>query len=225
MTPLNLTPAAILDAALELHPAGLAFACSLGMEDMVLLHLIRERALPIRAFVLDTGWLPSETLAFLEQVQARYGALDVFRPDPTTAAGHGPEGIYQSRERRLACCEVRKLEPLSRALAGAPGWITGQRRAQSSTRSSLQPFERDWAHGGILKVNPLAAWSLSEVRAHLAAHRIPANPLHDLGYPSLGCAPCTRAIPDGADERSGRWWWEAPEQRECGLHVHSEVKP
>jgi phosphoadenosine phosphosulfate reductase len=221
-------PEAVLDAALALHPEGLAFACSLGLEDMVLLHLIRSRGLPTRAFVLDTGRLHPETYALLATAQQDYGPVEVYFPEREAVEGyinaHGLDAFYEGLELRKACCAIRKVEPLRRALQGASGWITGQRRGQSTTRTELQPFEEDWAHGGLTKVNPLAFWSLDEVRAYLDRHAVPVNALHAQGFPSVGCAPCTRAIRPGEDERAGRWWWEEPEHKECGLHA-AKVTP
>ncbi|HJV88910.1 MAG TPA: phosphoadenylyl-sulfate reductase [Holophagaceae bacterium] len=215
-------PEVILDAALQRHPTGLAFACSLGLEDMALLHLIRSRDLPIRAFVLDTGRLHPETLTLLARAQRDFGPVEVYVPDRTALEayvnGHGLDAFYESLELRRACCAIRKVEPLQRALEGATGWITGQRRAQSTTRTALQPFEQDWAHGGLTKVNPLAFWSLEDAEGYVDRHAVPVNPLHARGFPSIGCAPCTRAIQPGEDPRAGRWWWEHPEHKECGLH-------
>lgn len=222
------SPEAILDAALERHPEGLAFACSLGLEDMALLHLLRSKDLPVRTFVLDTGRLHPETYALLALAQRRFGPLEVYFPEREAVEayvnGHGLDAFFESLELRKACCAIRKVEPLRRALQGSSGWITGQRRAQSRTRTSLQPFEQDWAHGGLTKVNPLAHWSLDEVRGYVDRHGIPVNALHAHGYPSIGCAPCTRAVAPGEDERAGRWWWERPEHKECGLHA-AQVTP
>jgi phosphoadenosine phosphosulfate reductase len=133
---------------------------------------------------------------------------------------HGPNAFLDSRELRLACCRIRKVEPLARALAGSSAWITGMRRAQGPTRAGAALFEPDPEHAGMVKVNPLLEWTLEDCRTFVRAHRIPSNPLHDQGYPSIGCAPCTRAVAPGEDERAGRWWWERPEHKECGLHRH-----
>lgn len=223
------SPDTILSAALDLRPTGLTLACSLGMEDMALLHLVRSRGLPIRAFVLDTGRLHPETYTLLAEAQQRYGPLEVYAPEPEAVEGyvnrHGLDAFYHSLELRKACCALRKVEPLQRALRGASGWLTGQRRGQSATRVALQPFEEDWSHGGLLKVNPLAFWDFADVQRYVEHHRIPINPLHAQGFPSIGCAPCTRAVQPGEDERAGRWWWEAPEHKECGLHSAQKVHP
>jgi len=131
---------------------------------------------------------------------------------------HGINAFRESLALRHACCRMRKVEPLARALRGADAWITGRRRAEGPTRADLSLFEADPDHPGLVKINPLLAWSLEDARAYVRAWNLPCNPLHDQGYPSIGCAPCTRAVADGEDERAGRWWWERPEHRECGLH-------
>ncbi|HJW34021.1 MAG TPA: phosphoadenylyl-sulfate reductase [Holophagaceae bacterium] len=215
-------PETILDEALHLHPEGLRFACSLGLEDMALLHLLRTARLPIKAFVLDTGRLHPETYGLLGLAQDRYAPLQVYFPETTAVEAYvnteGLDAFRRSLELRKACCAIRKVEPLQRALHGASGWITGLRRDQSPTRTGLGAFELDWAHGGILKVNPLIDWTLEATWTYVKTHDVPVNPLHHAGFPSIGCAPCTRAIAPGEDPRAGRWWWEAPEQKECGLH-------
>jgi len=197
-------------------------AASFGAEDMVLVDLIARAGAPIGIFTLDTGRLPDETHAHIGRVIARYGvAVTVYAPEARAierfVAAHGPNGFYDSRDAREACCAARKSEPLKRALAGARAWVTGLRRDQSITRGAVEPVEFDAAHA-IHKFNPLAAWSRGDVWAYLRAHAVPWNPLHDRGYASIGCAPCTRAIGPGEDERAGRWWWEDPARRECGLH-------
>ena len=215
---------AILDFALDTFGASLAFACSLGLEDAALVEMISRRATKPRIFFLDTGRLHPETYDTLARLQDRYGlAIETYFPEAAAVEafvnGHGANAFYESLELRKACCAIRKVEPLRRALEGAGGWITGLRREQAATRAGLGPFELDWAHGGILKVNPLIGWSFAEVRAYAREREIPVNPLHALGYPSIGCAPCTRPILEGEDLRAGRWWWETPEQKECGLHA------
>lgn len=215
-------PEAILEAALELEPEGLRLACSLGLEDMALLHLIRSKGLPIDAFVLDTGRLHPETYALLAEAQARYAPLKVYFPQAEAVEAYvnaeGLDAFRHSLALRKACCAIRKVEPLARALKGARGWITGLRRDQSPTRQDLGAFELDWSQGGLLKVNPLLDWTLDDTWAYVRAHDIPINALHAQGFPSIGCAPCTRAIQPGEDPRAGRWWWEKPEHKECGLH-------
>ena len=204
-----------------------AFASSLGAEDMVITDAIFTARLPIAIFTLDTGRLHDETLDLIERIRVRYGvALEVFRPlDPAVeayVAAHGKNAFYESVELRRACCGIRKVEPLRRALAGRDAWITGLRRAQSVTRTALPRREYDAAHG-IEKFNPLADWSEADVWSWLRAREVPWNALHDRGYPSIGCEPCTRAIRPGEDVRAGRWWWELADNRECGLHVAEQV--
>lgn len=199
------------------------FASSLAAEDMVLTDLILKNKLPIRIFTLDTGRLHAETLDMLTTIERHYGvAIASFRPDPDAVAAwvnaHGRDAFYESVELRKQCCHIRKVEPLGRALAGQRAWITGQRRAQSSTRAELALQEDDTAHG-LQKFNPLADWSEAEVWDYLRGNDVPYNALHDRGYPSIGCEPCTRAVASGEDVRAGRWWWEDPASKECGLHL------
>jgi len=199
-----------------------ALASSFGAEDMVLIDLIARHALPIAIFTLDTGRLPGETYALIDRVRERYAiAIDVFYPEAQAleryVLANGINAFYRSVELRQDCCAIRKTAPLARALAGRGAWITGQRKAQSVTRAALAIEEFDRVHG-LPKFNPLADWSDQEVWSYLRGHGVPTNPLHARGYASIGCAPCTRAIKPGEDLRAGRWWWEHPEQRECGLH-------
>jgi phosphoadenosine phosphosulfate reductase len=213
----------ILDAALRAFHPRLAFGCSLGLEDVVLLDLLWRREPRPRIFTLDTGRLGQETYDTLAALRARYGLpIEVYFPRTEAVeallAAKGPNSFYESLENRRECCRIRKVEPLGRALAGAAAWITGLRRGQSSQRGQLEPFEWDEANGGLVKVNPLAHWSLDQLWAYVRARDVPYNPLSDQGYPSIGCAPCTRAVQPGGDLRSGRWWWEQPEHKECGLH-------
>jgi phosphoadenosine phosphosulfate reductase len=219
---------AILAAALDAFHPDLAFACSLGLEDVALLDLIARGGLRPRVFFLDTGRLNQETYDTLEAVRARYGLpIEVYCPRTEAVqallAAKGPNSFYASLENRSECCRIRKVEPLGRALAGASAWLTGLRREQGPTRGGLGPFQWDPEHGGLVKVNPLFRWSLPEVWAYVRAHDVPHNPLHERGYPSIGCAPCTRAVAPGGDPRSGRWWWEEPEHKECGLHRSKEA--
>lgn len=200
-----------------------AFASSLGAEDMVLTDVILANGLPIAVFTLDTGRLHRETLDLIERIASRYDyRIEAFRPDPAEVdayvSANGLNAFYDSVELRKRCCHIRKVEPLARALAGRDAWITGQRRAQSVTRNQLPLREQDAAHS-IVKLNPLADWSEAEVWAYLRERDVPYNALHDRGYPSIGCEPCTRAIRPGEDIRAGRWWWESRDNKECGLHV------
>jgi len=207
--------------ASDFSPA--VFASSLAAEDMVLTDLILKVGLPIAIFSLETGRLHAETLDMVAKVKATYG-YDIALYHPRTAAvdeyvaQHGLNAFYDSVEMRRECCRIRKVEPLGRALAGKRAWITGQRRAQAATRAELHVEEQDAAHG-MTKFNPLADWSEQDVWDYLRAHDVPYNALHDQGYPSIGCAPCTRAVEPGEDVRAGRWWWENPDSKECGLHL------
>jgi phosphoadenosine phosphosulfate reductase len=200
-----------------------AIASSFGMEDVVLIDLATKHAPSLRVFTLDTGRLHPETYELMEAVRLRYGlALETFAPErKQVEALESTQGYFSFREsveKRKACCGLRKVEPLGRALAGRAAWVTGLRREQSVTRSEVEPVELDGAHGGIAKVNPLAAWSSGEVWAYVRERGLPYNILHDRGFPSIGCAPCTRAIKPYEDLRAGRWWWESAEHKECGLH-------
>lgn len=214
----------VLAYATETFGDQLAFACSLGLEDVVVVDLLSRLPKPPRIFFLDTGRLNPETYDTLAALRERYGlAIETYFPRfeavEAFVNSHGPNAFYESLDLRKACCAIRKLEPLSRALAGANAWITGLRSDQAATRTGLERFEIDNAHGGILKINPLADWTLERTWAHVRAHEVPYNAMHDQGFPSIGCAPCTRAIAPGEDIRAGRWWWESPEHKECGLHV------
>lgn len=213
-------------AAIAAEFRNVALASSLGVEDMVLTDAILRAGLPIAIFTLDTGRLHRETLAVLEQIRAHYGhSVEVFRPDAAEvqryASEHGQNAFYDSVQLRKRCCQIRKVEPLARALAGRDAWITGQRREQSVTRADLPLRERDEVHG-IAKFNPLADWTESQVWACIRDRAVPYNSLHDRGYPSIGCEPCTRATKPGEDIRAGRWWWESSNSRECGLHIKPE---
>jgi phosphoadenosine phosphosulfate reductase len=177
-----------------------------------------------RVFALDTGRLPDETYMTAERVRAKYGVeIEWFFPAQAPVENLiRLKGLYSFRDSlddRHECCGIRKVEPLGRALAGLDAWITGLRREQSVTRTEAAEVELDGTHGGIAKVNPIIAWSADQVRAYAVEHRVPIHPLHDKGYPSIGCAPCTRAVAPGEHPRAGRWWWENPENKECGLHV------
>jgi phosphoadenosine phosphosulfate reductase len=198
------------------------FASSFGVEDMVLLDLIARHALPIGVFTLDTGRLPEETLNLIDRARERYERpVDVYYPDAQAleryVRANGVNAFYDSVALRQACCGIRKTEPLRRALADKGAWITGLRREQAVTRADLPLEEFDTMHG-LPKFNPLADWSEEDVWAYVRERDVPYNLLHDQGYRSIGCAPCTRAVEPGDDVRAGRWWWENPEHKECGLH-------
>jgi len=204
-----------------------ALASSLAAEDMLLTHAIYDSGLDLEVFTLDTGRLHAETLGVLDAVRARYGRdVTVYRPVAAAVeqhvAQHGAYAFYESVYLRKACCQIRKVEPLRRALAGRSAWITGQRRQQSTTRGELPLQEQDPVFG-LTKFNPLAEWSEDDVWAVIRALDVPYNPLHDQGYPSIGCEPCTRAIRPGEDVRAGRWWWESSDSKECGLHAGNRV--
>ena len=210
----------------KFHPR-LALACSFQAEGSVLIDLIhRLRGSDFRVFTLDTGRLNQETYDCMEAVRARYGIeIESFLPDAAQVEDmvrqHGVNLFYDSIERRKLCCGIRKVEPLKRALSGLDGWMTGLRREQGVTRAQAQKIEIDHEHGGIVKLNPLVDWTGRQIWDYIKQNKVPYNRLHDRGYPSIGCAPCTRAVQAVEDSRAGRWWWEDPETRECGLHVKS----
>lgn len=203
------------------------FANSLGAEDMVLTDLIAKHAPSIGIFSLDTGRLPQETYDLLKQIPKYYGTrVQVYFPDrhalEVFVTDHGPNAFYDSTELRKTCCQIRKVEPLQRALAGKEAWLTGLRREQAPTRQNLGASEWD-ADNKLHKFNPLIEWTQIDVWSYIREFNVPYNRLHDRGYPSIGCAPCTRAVAAGQDIRSGRWWWEDPLSKECGLHKCKEV--
>jgi phosphoadenosine phosphosulfate reductase len=215
------TQATLDRIARDFTPA--VFASSLAAEDMVLTDMILRAKLPIRVFTLETGRLHKETLGVLNRIRETYDyEIALYKPEQAAVDAYvkqnGLNAFYDSIDMRKECCRIRKVEPLNRALAGNRAWVTGQRRAQSATRVALDVQENDEAHG-MTKFNPLADWSEQDVWAYIRANNVPYNPLHDKGYPSIGCEPCTRAIQPGEDVRAGRWWWENPETKECGLHV------
>ncbi len=200
-------------------------ATSFGAEDMVLMDLICKHAPGIDIFTLDTGRLPKETYELMQTLNKHYDKkVEVFFPNTADVelfvTNNGPNAFYDSVELRKQCCGIRKVVPLNRALNGKKAWITGMRRSQSVTRSELPVSEWDDDHG-LQKFSPLTDWSNGNVWAYLRTYEVPYNKLHDEGFASIGCAPCTRAITMGEDIRAGRWWWEDPENKECGLHVKS----
>ena len=215
----------VLRQAAALGADAVTQASSLGAEDVVITHLINTLALDIPVFVLDTGALHTETLALLERTQAESRTrVQVYRPqfDAVIAfvRSHGQRAMYDSVALRKACCNVRKMEPLARALAGKKGWITGLRREQSGARAEVPLIDSsEVATKGLSKFNPLADWTQGDVWHYIATNGVDYNPLHDQFFPSIGCAPCTRAVSLGEDFRSGRWWWEDESAKECGLHV------
>ncbi len=215
-----------LEAALSNIAAqapSVALASSLSMEDQIIVDVLARLGLPITVFTLNTGRLHKETLAVVGATQARY-QLKIQCIEPVKesvlhyVSGYGENAFYDSVELRKACCNIRKVEPLRRALKGRAGWITGQRREQSVTRAELPLEEHDAAHN-MRKFNPLADWTADDVTAYVKRYAVPVNALHARGYPSIGCEPCTRAVKAGEDDRAGRWWWENADSKECGLHV------
>jgi phosphoadenosine phosphosulfate reductase len=227
------TRALLQRAAKEFSPV--TQASSLGAEDVVITHLINSLQLRIPVFVLETGALHHETLALLERTQANSQTdIHVYRPEQLSVLHfirkEGQDAIFKSMEQRKACCNIRKMEPLSRALKGQRAWITGLRKEQSQARADVPLIDTsEEAKGtdtnnsspsrGLVKFNPLANWTWGDVWHYIAINKVDYNPLHDAFFPSIGCAPCTRAISLGEDFRAGRWWWEEETAKECGLHV------
>ncbi|MEI7597026.1 MAG: phosphoadenylyl-sulfate reductase [Bacteroidota bacterium] len=200
----------------------LVFASSLGLEDQAITHIIASNNFPVSIFTLDTGRLFYESYDLIEKTESKYKIkINIFSPNTNKLQElvneKGINMFYYSIENRKACCEVRKIEPLQRALKGNNAWICGLRREQSVTRKDLDIIEWD-ENNGLIKVNPLLNWTENQLNDYIKTNKIPYNTLHDNGFPSIGCAPCTRAIAEGEDIRAGRWWWESPETKECGLH-------
>jgi phosphoadenosine phosphosulfate reductase len=213
---------AVLQSAAADHAGRIVQATSLGAEDMVVTDMIARHHLGIAVATLETGKLHDETLALIPRIEQRYGlAVELFKPVQASVVHfvrtNGERAMYDSIELRKACCALRKLEPLSRMLAGRSAWVTGLRREQSNNRGGVPFSEND--DKDRIKFNPLADWSWADVWHYIALHDVPTNPLHDEFMPSIGCAPCTRAIAVGEDFRAGRWWWEDEKAKECGLHV------
>lgn len=220
-------PVARIASLLERYGDAVRFASSFGLEDSVVVHLAARAGEAVkvvpRIFMLDTGRLHAETYDLVERFRDTY-KLSIWLYAPRTAAVEelvrvrGPNAFYKSQEDRKACCDVRKVEPLGRALEGAEAWVTGLRREQSEARSDVALVENDAARPGVLKINPLYDWTYSQLLAFAEASRVPLHPLLAKGFPSIGCAPCTRAIEPGEHPRAGRWWWEAQDHKECGIH-------
>jgi len=212
-----------LQLCLDHFGESVCLASSLGLEDQLLTHVLCELIDQPNIFVLDTGRLNQETYDVMQQTMTRYKfQYQVYFPQANAVQEllktKGPNSFYDSIENRKECCSIRKVEPLTRALEGYNAWITGLRKVQVVTRTDIELFEYDQTHD-MVKVNPLFDWSFDDVFTTIKHESIPYNMLHDHGYPSIGCQPCTRAVKKGDDLRSGRWWWETPEQKECGLHV------
>ena len=215
-------PLELLRFALDRFHPRIAFASSFGAEDVVLIDMLVSLRPDARIFTLDTGRLHEETYEVMERIRRRYGVvIETFVPERAAVERLERErGFYSFRDSiasRKECCAVRKVEPLRRALSGLEAWITGLRRDQAVTRGAVRNVDFDEAFG-LLKFNPLADWSEKEVWDYIRARGIPYNALHDRRFPSIGCSPCTRAVRPGEDIRAGRWWWERPEEKECGLH-------
>lgn len=204
-------------------PGEIVFSTSFGLEDQLITHLIFENNLPIRVFTLETGRLFPETYYTWNRTLERYQKeIQAYFPDTHAVqqliTQKGPSSFYESVENRKECCRIRKIEPLQRALAGAACWITGIRADQSNNRQGMADVEWD-STNRLIKFHPIYHWTINEVKAYVKANEIPYNPLHDKGFPSIGCAPCTRAVGEGEDFRAGRWWWEDQSKKECGLHA------
>lgn len=198
------------------------YSSSLGAEAIVLTDLIWTDVPEIEIFTLDTGRLPEQTRNLIERLENRYQRrMRVYHPAPASieawVAQNGINGFFNSVAQRQSCCHVRKVEPFRRAIQGAGAWVTGVRRDQSATRAQAQPIEIDTANGGITRISPLLDWTNEDVWSYIRTNKLPYNPLHDQGYASIGCEPCTRAVQSGEDSRSGRWWWENIDSKECGL--------
>jgi len=227
----SLSAEEILAWAFRAYHPRIALACSFQAEESVLIDMMhRLRGSDFRIFTLDTGRLNQETYDCMDAIRERYGVrVEVFFPDAARveemARAHGLNLFYKSVDFRKLCCGIRKVEPLGRALENLDAWLTGLRREQAVTRGGVPKVEIDKDHGGIIKINPLADWSHEQVWDYVRKNNLPYNKLHDQGYPSIGCDPCTRPIKPGEDMRAGRWWWENPETKECGLHVHTEEPP
>jgi phosphoadenosine phosphosulfate reductase len=219
------SPEIVLEWALDKFSPDVALACSFQAEESVLIDMMsRICGTDFRIFTLDTGRLNQETYDCMDAIRERYGvSIEVYFPDALNVQEmvrtRGLNLFYNSIEERKTCCAVRKVEPLNRALKGLAAWMTGLRREQALTRAGVRKVELDREHGNIVKINPLVDWSHGDMWNYIYAHNVPFNRLHRQGYPSIGCAPCTRAVQPGEDSRAGRWWWENPDTKECGLHV------
>lgn len=220
------SPAEAISIVYQSHPSETVFSTSFGIEDQVITDLIAKYAVGVNIFTLDTGRLFPETYSLWSTTIEKYALkINTFSPDADVLndflATHGPNSFYTSVEQRKKCCEIRKVRPLQKALAGNKIWITGIRAEQSPNRDGMKMLEWDEANQ-LIKFHPLMNWTYEEVKAYVAKNNVPYNPLHDRGFVSIGCAPCTRAIKEGEDFRAGRWWWEDNSKKECGLHSHNK---
>lgn len=221
--PTNATPADILRTGIEAAGGPVSLACSFSLEDVAIIDIAHQAGIELGVFALDTGRLNEETYEVADALKERYRLkIEWYFPrHEDVEQMERAEGLFSFREsldKRHDCCRIRKVEPLSRALKELKGWVTGMRREQSVTRGDLQAIERDTLNGGILKINPLLDWTEEQLLGYTEEQRLPKNRLYSQGYRSIGCAPCTRAVKEGEDARAGRWWWENPENKECGLH-------
>jgi phosphoadenosine phosphosulfate reductase len=213
----------ILDWSSKEYSSRIALASSFGLEDMVLIDMISKLSQPISIFTLDTGRLHEETYALMDRVRSRYKLeIITYFPDSSSVEKllreKGFLSFRESLENRKECCRIRKVDPLNRALKELSAWVTGLRKDQNVTRNDIQAVEEDKDHPPLVKVNPLKDWTSRDIEEYILKNNVPTNPLHKQNYPSIGCAPCTRSVEPGEDPRSGRWWWENPEHKECGLH-------
>ncbi|MHB8056743.1 MAG: phosphoadenylyl-sulfate reductase [Desulfuromonadaceae bacterium] len=219
----NATAVEILTAGIKAASGPVSLACSFSLEDVAIIDIAHQAGLTLGVFALDTGRLNEETYEVADALAERYRLkIDWYFPKHEAVEQlERAEGLFSFREsldKRHTCCGIRKVEPLSRALKGLKGWVTGMRREQSVTRGDLKAIEPDDLNGGILKINPLLGWSEEQLTDYTEERHLPKNRLYSQGYSSIGCAPCTRAVQPGEDTRAGRWWWENPENKECGLH-------
>jgi phosphoadenosine phosphosulfate reductase len=218
----------VLKWAIDTYSMGIGLASSFGAEDVVLIDLMNKiDSKKAKIFTLDTGRLNQETYDIIDIIRKKYDiSVEIYFPDrddvEQMVETKGPNLMYDSIDNRKMCCDVRKVRPLARALENLDAWITGLRRDQTSTRQTIKKVEIDELHRNIVKINPLADWNTDMVWNYIKANNVPYNKLHDLGFPSIGCEPCTRAIKPGEDQRSGRWWWESSVHKECGLHWNSQ---
>jgi len=213
----------ILDWSSNEYSGRIALASSFGLEDMVLIDMISKLSKPISIFTLDTGRLHEETYTLMDRVRSRYKLeIITYFPDSSSVEKllreKGFLSFRESLENRKECCRIRKVEPLNRALKELNAWVTGLRKDQNVTRNDIEAVEDDKDHPPLVKINPLKDWTSGDIEDYIAKNKVPTNPLHKQNYPSIGCAPCTRPVEPGEDPRSGRWWWENPEHKECGLH-------
>jgi phosphoadenosine phosphosulfate reductase len=220
------SPAEAISIVYQSHPSQTVFSTSFGIEDQVITDLIAQHAVGVNIFTLDTGRLFPETYSLWSTTKEKYGLkINAFSPEADALnnflADHGPNSFYSSVELRKTCCNIRKVRPLQKALAGNKIWITGIRAEQSSNRDGIEMLEWDES-SQIIKFHPLLHWTYEQVKDYVAKNSVPYNPLHDRGFVSIGCAPCTRAIKVGEDFRAGRWWWEDNSKKECGLHSHNK---